>query len=157
MNIAKISKWAGLLLAVSLWGGCAQVGVKRGETAVSATMQGETERPPAAQWLRTELYFATGRVDAGDEVGGSEADWRLFLDREVTPRFPDGFTVFDAYGQWRMSGSDRIGRLRSKVLVILHEDTSAKQALVEEVRVAFKRETGQQSVLRSTSLVEVSF
>src|SRR5688500_6141680 len=35
----------------------------------------------------------TGRV--------SDEDWRRFLADEVTPRYPDGFTVLEASGQWR--------------------------------------------------------
>ena len=34
----------------------------------------------------------------------SEANWARFLAAEVTPRFPDGFTVLDAKGQWRDAG-----------------------------------------------------
>ncbi len=27
--------------------------------------------------------------------------WQQFVDRDVTPRFRDGLTVFDAHGQWQ--------------------------------------------------------
>ena len=50
--------------------------------------------PP--QWLRTELYLAA--VDA--------SEWEAFLAERITPRFPAGFTVFDAYGQWRAPQGD---------------------------------------------------
>lgn len=149
--------FGGLVVAVALLSGCAQVPAEAPPAPVSATMAGDAARPAAGQWLRTELYFATGLVDAADDEGLTEGVWQSFLDREVTRRFPDGLTVVDAYGQWRMAGGDRIGRLRSKVLIILHEDTPAKRALIEEIRAAFKRDTGQQSVLRATSPVEVSF
>lgn len=124
---------------------------------VSAAMGGEAARPEAARWLRTELYFATGRADGPADEGLDAAAWQAFLDEEVTPRFPDGFTVLDAYGQWRMKNGTRIGRLRTKVIVILHPDTEAARAQVEGVRLAFKRRTGQDSVLRATAPVEVSF
>src|SRR6185295_1361436 len=61
-------------------------------------------------WMVADLLFGRSRV--------SEANWARFLAAEVTPRFPDGFTVFDARGQWRAPGSDRISRERSKVLTI---------------------------------------
>ena len=32
----------------------------------------------------------------------SEREWALFLGQIVTPRFPDGLTVFEASGQWRV-------------------------------------------------------
>ena len=47
----------------------------------------------AAGWLRSELYFAVATVDGAD-AGAAEQRWRDFLDREVTPRFPDGLSVF---------------------------------------------------------------
>ncbi|KPB77637.1 Lipoprotein [Pseudomonas syringae pv. maculicola] len=55
------------------------------------------------------------------------ARWREFLDKEVTPRFPDGFTAFDAYGQWRDKGAAQPERLSTKVIVILHENTAIAQ------------------------------
>jgi uncharacterized protein DUF3574 len=47
--------------------------------------------------LVAELIF--GR-NIGARLGVSEAAWRRFLDEEVTPRFPGGFTVLDSSGQW---------------------------------------------------------
>ncbi len=50
------------------------------------------------------MYFGvgeeTGVGDRPQDQPISEERWRAFLDKEVTARFPDGLTVFDAYGQW---------------------------------------------------------
>ncbi len=120
-------------------------------------MDGDPARPAAASWLRTELYVAVGRADdpAGPRI--DPETWRAFLDAEVTPRFPDGFSVLDAYGQWRGRESGRIGRLDSKVIVILHPDAPDARERVEALRRAFKTRFGQDSVLRATGPVEVSF
>ncbi|HSG89896.1 MAG TPA: DUF3574 domain-containing protein [Pseudomonadales bacterium] len=123
----------------------------------SAVMAGDPGRPAAALWLRTELYFATGRADGPSDRGVTPEAWQTFLDEDVTPRFPDGFTVHDAYGQWRSRDGARIGRLLTKVIVILHPDTQDARARVDAVRQAFKVRTGQDSVLRATAPVEVSF
>ena len=48
--------------------------------------------------LTAELFFGR-RIQAHGEV--SDADWGQFVDAEVTPRFPDGLSVNDVYGQWR--------------------------------------------------------
>ena len=52
----------------------------------------------------------------GKQGGGevSDAEWRAFLETEVTPRFPDGLTVLTAYGQWR-SSSGELARETSRV------------------------------------------
>jgi len=45
------------------------------------------------KWRRSELLFGAGAV--------SETAWRNFLGKEVTPRFPEGLTAFEGYGQWK--------------------------------------------------------
>jgi hypothetical protein len=122
----------------------------------TATLHGDAARPEAARWLRCELYFGVGTFGAPDD-GVSEMRWRAFLDREVTPRFPDGLTVLDAYGQWRGHPGQEPSRLRSKVLVILCEDTQANRSAIDDIRVAFKAATHDKSVLLATEHVDVSF
>lgn len=122
----------------------------------TAALRGDASRPEAAHWVRSELYFGAGPVDLRDG-GMAEIRWRAFLDREVTPRFPDGLTVFDAYGQWRDKGSGAPSRLWTKVLVILHEDSPANRAALDAIRLAWKASTRDQSVLLVSGPVEVSF
>ncbi len=98
--------------------------------------------------LRTTLYFGAARPKGSV----SELEWQLFLRDEITPRFPNGMTVWDAEGQWR--GSDgKIGHERTKVLLLVHPDTeSARQAIravIEKYRKAFE----QDSVLWETAPV----
>jgi len=131
-------------------------------TAVSATLQGDAARPAQAQgWVRSELYFGVGEesgpADRPQAEPISEAQWRAFLDKEVTPRFPDGLTVFDAYGQWLFRGAKEPNRLGTKVLVILHEDIPQRTADIEAIRLAWKQATKHQSVLWSKQAAEVSF
>lgn len=132
------------------------------EPAPSAQLHGDAARPAeAGGWVRSELYFGVG-----EETGPSareqtdvisDAQWRAFLDKEVTPRFPDGLTVFDAYGQWLFRGAPEPNRLRTKVLVILHEDSPQRRNDIEAIRLAWKQATRHQSVLWSRQPVEVSF
>ncbi|PNG45466.1 hypothetical protein A1354_01040 [Pseudomonas asplenii] len=122
----------------------------------SSTLQGDASRPAQAQWIRTELYFSVGSID-GKDGAVSPARWREFLDQEVTSRFPDGFSVFDAYGQWRDKGAKEPERLSTKVIVILHENSAKNGANIEAIRLAYKRITGDLSVLRLSQPAEVSF
>jgi hypothetical protein len=135
----------------------ARVGTADGPAPVTAALQGDPARPASAQhWLRSELYFGVGPVDVQDG-GVSEMQWRAFLDREVTPRFQNGLTVLDAYGQWRGGGRQAPSRLRSKVLVIVHDDTPANRDAIDAIRLAWKAATHAQSVLVASEPVEVSF
>lgn len=141
--------WA--IVLVVLLAGCAGGGSTR---PVTAAMQGDEARPAAsATWIRSELYFG---MDEG-EPKVIEARWQAFLDAEVTSRFPDGLTVFDAQGQWLYGGDPAPIRQRSKVLVILHEDTTQRRADIEAIRLAWKRATGHQSVLWVQQPATVSF
>ncbi len=130
--------------------------------AVTATLQGDSARPDAAAgWVRSELYFGVGEESGASERKQTDAitdaQWRDFLDKQVTPRFPDGLTVFDAYGQWLFRGAKEPNRLRTKVLVVLHENTPQRRADIEAIRLAWKQATGHQSVLWAQQAVEVSF
>ena len=127
--------------------------------AVTSAYHGDAARPAEGKgWVRTELYFATGQWEASpEEVAAGERRWLDFLDREVTPRFPSGLSVFDVYGQWLPPGASTPSRLRSKELVVHHPDTPEQAAAIEDIRAAWKRETGHLSVLRSQLHADVSF
>ncbi len=77
----------------------------------------------------------------------SESEWRAFLDQEVTPRFPDGLSVVDIYGQYR-SGQGTIGRERSRLLAIVVFDAPAHASRVQAIVDNYKRRYKQESVLR---------
>ena len=93
--------------------------------------------------LMAELTF--GR-DIGRHVGVSEAAWRRFLDREVTPRFPDGLTVVSALGQWRDRSTGRVVREPSKLIMIVLPGNADDQARLDAIVAAYKRQFHQQSV-----------
>lgn len=147
-----------LFAAVLALSACASTSPRQvAPPSTTSALHGDAARPAQASgWVRSELYF--GVANEADATNGiSEAKWREFLDREVTSRFPDGLTVFDAYGQWLFRGNDQPGRLKSKLLVILHEDTPQRRADIEAIRLAWKQATGHQSVLWALQPVEVSF
>lgn len=145
-------RFAPVLLVLGLVSGCAATA-----PAVPSTLHGDAAHPAQAQgWVETKLYFGLGLAgDASNGVG--EQGWRAFLDAEVTPRFPDGLSVVDVYGQWQGKGQTAPERLRSKLLLIDYPDTAANRDKVEAIRAAWKKRTGDQSVLRVTQPAEVSF
>ena len=123
----------------------------------SATLKGDAAHPGhAARWMDTRLCFGLGPADAPDR-GVSEAAWREFLDKEVTPRFPAGLSVMDVYGQWQGKGETAPERIRSKVLIIDYPATAANAAKIQAIRVAWKKKTGDQSVMKVTQAADVSF
>lgn len=111
----------------------------------------------AVKFIRTELYFGTDKPD-GSEI--SAADWDKFLADEVTPRFPEGFTVVEGFGQFR-DAAGKIVREKSKVLILLYPKQARKavNVKIEELRAVYKKQFQQESVLRLdfSKSVEVSF
>ncbi len=106
-------------------------------------------------WVESRLYFGLGLVDA--PAAEREQMWQGFLDQTVTPRFPAGLTVQDAYGQWQGPGQSAPKRLRSKLVIIDYADTPEHRRAIEQIRAAWKAKTGDRSVLRVTVPAEVSF
>ncbi|MET3651404.1 DUF3574 domain-containing protein [Dyella japonica] len=141
---------AALLLA--LLAGCASTG-----SAPTSVLPGDAAHPARASgWVETRLYFGLGPADDTSR-GVNEQAWRQFLDAEVTPRFPEGLSVLDVYGQWQGKGQGTPERLRSKMLVIDYPDSPSNRDKIEAIRAAWKQRTGDQSVMRVTQPAEVSF
>lgn len=97
---------------------------------------------PQSAMIEVELLF--GR-NIGGKLGVSEAQWRAFLAREVSPRFPDGLTVFDTRGQWRDDKTKALVREPGKIVRILSADAGAMEK-VDAVAAAYIKRFGQDSV-----------
>src|SRR5918999_2051450 len=75
----------------------------------------EAARQGALPFIRTELFFGTAKPDGVV----TDAEFRTFIDEEVTKRFPDGLTVLKGDGQFR--GADNvIIKEKSFVLILLY-------------------------------------
>ena len=115
------------------------------DTACESTSPGVGAEP----WIRTELYFGT-RLPDGSELTADQ--WADFLDAEITPRFPDGLTVLEGYGQF-LNSQGVIAGETSVVLIIFYpaEFVEESSAALEEIRDVYETEFDQESVLRVDS------
>jgi len=113
----------------------------------------DTRNPVGTQqWIRTELYF--GLSKSGGVV--TEAEWQDFLDREITPNFPDGLTLADVHGQWKNSAGT-IVKEKTKMVIILHPNRPRADEAIERIRKAYRQRFGQESVLMAQWSAEASF
>ncbi|WP_109484305.1 DUF3574 domain-containing protein [Occallatibacter savannae] len=150
------SALAALVLTLAALG-CEHKPVQAGTARTAPVLRGDAAHPDSRKgWVDTRLYFGLGPADQPGK-GVSEMEWRAFLDREVTPRFPDGLSVLDVYGQWQGKNEKAPERLRTKCLVIEYPNTAENRAKVDAIRVAWKAKTGDQSVMRVTEPADVSF
>lgn len=113
------------------------------ELAPSPSPVPDCAAPAASPMIEATLYF--GR-NIGDQLGVSDKDWAAFVDRDVTPRFPDGLTIQDGVGHWRDSATGRLIREPSKILTLLTVRDDATLALIREIIDLYKERFHQQSV-----------
>ena len=110
--------------------------------------------PSGSQYVRTELYYGAG---IREEKGDYDTVWNEYLDRVVTPRFPEGLTLIEASGQWRVKPDQKPRRSGSKILVLIHEATEEKFRKLDEIRSIWKERSGHRSVLKVTNPVEMEY
>jgi hypothetical protein len=105
--------------------------------------------PPLAPCPEGQEHMRTAQMFFGQNVEGksniNDAEFRQFVEEEVTPRFPAGLTVLDGGAQWKGSENKMI-REASKVLVLVLPQGEERQKL-SEVRQAYMRRFHQTSVL----------
>lgn len=94
------------------------------------------------------VYFGT-ETPSGSVTPES---WAQFLRETVTPRFPDGLSVWQASGQWRLA-SGQIIYEPSYVLSLLHPNDATQNKVVHEIIASYKTRFQQEAVLRVTASV----
>jgi Protein of unknown function (DUF3574) len=125
-----------------------------GQLSLTTSSQRLCSSLPAAKTVtRTELFFGL-RKPNGTEV--NNAEFQRFLNREVTPRFPDGFTLLAGNGQFK---NDRgvILKERANLLILLYPVAVNSSQKIEQIRTAYTTAFQQQSVLRADELACASF
>ncbi|GAA4464074.1 hypothetical protein GCM10023093_13710 [Nemorincola caseinilytica] len=97
-------------------------------------------------YTRVELFF--GLSDHGKKIPGRK--WSAFVNEYITPAFPDGLTITNAYGQWREKDG-AITRERSRVVTIICKKDAAATDRIDHIRKAYCERFHQSSVLEVDS------
>ncbi|MDR0218256.1 MAG: DUF3574 domain-containing protein [Enterobacteriaceae bacterium] len=106
-----------------------------------------------APMTQTTLYFGLNRP-SGPVITTTE--WQTFIDRQVTPRFKDGLSVFDTKGQW-LGNDGKLARENSKALLLIHTPDKESETNIETLRSNYKQQFAQDSVMRVDAPVCVAF
>ncbi|HKR64430.1 MAG TPA: DUF3574 domain-containing protein [Thermoanaerobaculia bacterium] len=96
--------------------------------------------PPVEDAVVADRLFCGLEIPGGGEIAQRELD--TFIEEIVTPRFPQGFTVWRAKGQWRGGDEDTI------VFEFVHPYDAAIDAKVKEIAEEYRRRFRQEAVLR---------
>ncbi|MFJ3880038.1 DUF3574 domain-containing protein [Streptomyces sp. NPDC090077] len=119
---------------------------------VGAALHGHAGEP----YRETRLHFAAQRPDGREPVGKGE--FTRFLDREVTPAFPEGLTLGDAYGQWRGDDGAVVRGTGYEVVVRYpQKEADERGTRVERIRRAYAQQFPQHSAGRSDTEVQAGF
>jgi hypothetical protein len=95
--------------------------------------------------VETQLFFGMSKPKGG---AVSQRDWDAFVAREVSPRFPEGFSVIDGAGFWRDGTTQKTISEKSKVLVRLHPASAEADQAIGAIVEAYKVKFEQEAVLR---------
>ena len=109
---------------------------------------------PIEQGVIADRLFCGLSIPGGGSV--SEDEWNTFVREIVTPRFPDGLTIWRAEGQWK--GADgTIVREPVMIIEILHPFSREFDTLIEEIAEEYKRRFRQEAVMRVTMPARMEF
>ena len=113
-----------------------------------------TTPPPIDQGVIADRLFCGRSIPGGGSV--SDDEWNTFVREVVTPRFPDGLTIWRAEGQWK--GSDgAIVREPVMIIEILHPFSRQFDTLIDEIAAEYKRRFRQDAVMRVTMPARMEF
>jgi hypothetical protein len=98
--------------------------------------------------IHDQLYFGTTRP--GGLITADE--WAAFVADTITPKLPDGFTVWDASGQWS-DPRGRIVREGTHLLSVAHPADARSEQAVLDIAAAYRARFDQQGVFRIRTAV----
>lgn len=104
-----------------------------------------------ARQISETLYFGTAKP-----VGVvTQEEWDAFVRDVVTPRFPQGLTVWTATGQW-LGENGSLVREETYVLNIVRPADAATAAALAEIVARYKAAFSQEAVLCTSTPVCVA-
>jgi hypothetical protein len=100
--------------------------------------------PPAVDALVLDRVYCGRTIPDGGIV--DDASWETFVREVVTPRFPDGFTIYRAEGAWGEQGET----IREPVTVIevVHPYSAELDRRIVEIAESYRTRFRQTAVLR---------
>jgi hypothetical protein len=94
------------------------------------------------------LYFGTQKPDGTPPV--TETEWQRFLEDEITTRFPNGLTTWDASGRWR-DAHGVVEHERTHVVQIVHRANGEEEGRIAAIIATYKKTFAQEAVFRVRS------
>jgi Protein of unknown function (DUF3574) len=132
-----------MMLAIA---GCAPVRVSPSPAAASAVAA-------RADTVADRLFFGRS-IPGGGTV--SDDEWAAFLRDVVTPKFPDGLSVWRADGQW-LDSRGALEHEQTMVVEVIHPASDQVDAALRLIADDYKRRFRQDAVMRITTPARMRF
>jgi hypothetical protein len=113
------------------------------------TLRSAEPSSAAGVQVSERLFFGQG-IPGGGTV--SEQDWAAYLRDVITPRFPQGLTVWRGEGQW-LEAAGVLAREPVIVVEIVHAPGADLESSLAAISQEYKRRFRQEAVLRVTATV----
>ncbi|HTJ64480.1 MAG TPA: DUF3574 domain-containing protein [Alphaproteobacteria bacterium] len=123
-------------------------------TGQASAAQAACAFPNQHSMFQLQLFF--GQTQKNGEPVPAQT-WTNFLQNIITPRFPDGLTVYDTYGQAMDPDTHQITRENTKVVMIATVNTAVTRNRTSQIIEAWKKRANQNSVGLITSTVCAQF
>ena len=104
-------------------------------------------------WVQTDLYFGL-KGPEGEVI--ADSSFQRFVRTTVSPAFPDGYTLLEGKGQWRMEDGTLVEE-HSRVLRILHSKSKERSEILDHIADQYCEEFEQEAVMRISRKVKVNF
>lgn len=100
--------------------------------------------PGSTAAVQDQLYFGSGRPHGPDVT---PQEWDAFVREEIAPRFPQGFSVLDAQGQWR-NADGSVAHEHTHLLQLVHPADAATAQAARDIAERYKTRFDQEAVLQ---------
>jgi len=128
--------------------------MRRSVAALAFLMVACATAPLVEHSVLADRLFCGRSIPGGGSV--SDEEWSAFVDGVVTPRFPDGLTIWRADGQWR--GKDgQLVHEQVMVIEILHPASLELDRAITEIADEYRRRFHQDAVMRVTLPARMEF
>lgn len=112
--------------------------------------------PEGEPYRETRLSFAAERPGGRGPV--TEGEFTRFLDREVTPAFPEGLTLHDGHGRRRGQDGTTVRETSYEVALLYPESEADERGLsVERIRQTYGKQFQRATVGRTDDVVRSGF
>lgn len=104
--------------------------------------------------IETNLYFGQSKPNGGIVT---EKEWKQFMETHISKVFKEGSTVINVSGNWYDTAAHQLITEPTYRVTYYHPQSKKISQQIDSLRIFYKKHFSQQSVLRTSRKLHVSF